>query len=87
MNTASTFVIDNRPAERIYAGMREMARGKGKLGGPPSDQSWCGIICRYYPNSGTYNWFATTAGRDITKGLKKPQVLSLINIQLGEAQS
>lgn len=70
----------NAEAETIYRGMQAMA--KGKAGSGTHNVTWCGLVCAFYPMSGRYNWFAP-GHKDITRGLTKQQVISLINIELG----
>jgi hypothetical protein len=43
---------------------------------------WGPLICDYYPASRRFAWHLKGRGRDITKALTKPAVISLINIEL-----
>jgi len=67
--------------ERVYFAMRALAKANAR-GEKTSKVPVGDLTCAYFPLSGTYAWFAK--GSDITKALTKRQVLSLINIELGE---
>jgi hypothetical protein len=69
----------NKEAKVIMAGMKAMAQGQARDDNTQTVK-WCDLICKFYPVSGTTSWFSRSA--DITKGLRKAQVISLINIEL-----
>jgi hypothetical protein len=64
------------------AGMRAMAAGQARTD-VTERVAWRGITCHYYPASKRFSW--TFNKRDITEGLTKKQVISLINIELEDA--
>ena len=75
----------NEEAEKIYQKIRAILRERGSRDiTKPVEMKWHGLICVHYPTSNGFTWWPVGAPRDITRKLRKGQVISLINIELVE---